>query len=432
MKIRCRKKDYEWVCSLPPMKHTRPIKPLWLVRFLLKAASVVTTRELRGRRFRCEYVGMEKLGKDEPALILMNHSSFVDMKIASVALYPRPFNIVCTYDGFVGKRLLMKLLGCIPTRKFVSDTQLLRDMRYALHQLRSNVLLYPEAGYSFDGTATVLPESLGKCLKLLKVPVVMVTTQGAFSRDPLYNMLQLRKVPLSATVEYLLSPQQVEEMSVEELNQALRAAFSFDAFRWQKEQGIRIKERFRADGLNRVLYKCPVCLTEGEMEGKGVTLRCRCCGKSWELSEYGELVPQSGQSGFSHVPDWYRWERECVRQELQEGSYTLDIPVEIRMLVDTWALYTVGTGRLRHDREGFHLTGCEGRLDYRLPPLSSYTLNADYYWYELGDMISIGDNKALYYCFPQEGGDVVAKIRLATEELYKMAKEKVPHKKEKL
>ena len=28
----------------------------------------------------------------------------------------------------------------------------------------------------------------------------------------------------------------------------------------------------------------------------------------------------------------------------------------------------------------------------------------------------------LYYCFPTEGGDVVAKTRLATEELYKMGR----------
>ena len=37
-------------------------------------------------------------------------------------------------------------------------------------------------------------------------------------------------------------------------------------------------------------------------------------------------------------------------------------------------------------------------------------------------MICIGNNDVLYYCFPQNCGDVVAKTRLATEELYKMKK----------
>ena len=33
-------------------------------------------------------------------------------------------------------------------------------------------------------------------------------------------------------------------------------------------------------------------------------------------------------------------------------------------------------------------------------------------------MICIGDTSTLYYCFPQIEGDVVAKTRLAAEELY--------------
>ncbi len=36
-------------------------------------------------------------------------------------------------------------------------------------------------------------------------------------------------------------------------------------------------------------------------------------------------------------------------------------------------------------------------------------------------MISIGNAEAQYYCFPRGAGDVVAKTRLATEELYRMA-----------
>lgn len=38
-------------------------------------------------------------------------------------------------------------------------------------------------------------------------------------------------------------------------------------------------------------------------------------------------------------------------------------------------------------------------------------------------MICIGNSDVLYYCFPTEGGDVVAKTRLAVEELYKLSKQ---------
>ena len=66
------------------------------------------------------------------------------------------------------------------------------------------------------------------------------------------------------------------------------------------------------------------------------------------------------------------------------------------------------------------MTGCGGKLDYVQKPAASYSLYSDFYWYELGDMICIGKPNFLYYCFPAVSGDVVAKARLATEELSKL------------
>ena len=68
----------------------------------------------------------------------------------------------------------------------------------------------------------------------------------------------------------------------------------------------------------------------------------------------------------------------------------------------------------------FVLDGCEGKLHYEQKPKASYSLYSDYYWYEIGDMICIGDMKTLYYCFPKESGDLAAKARIATEEIFKM------------
>lgn len=428
MKIRSKNKSYEAVLAMPKQKEIKPKKPDVFFRTLLRVASLP---DLLAVRFHADYYDMEKLGKKEPCLVLMNHSSFIDLEIAASTLYPRPLNIICTTDGFVGKNWLMHQLGCIPTRKFCADPALVRNMQYALHTLGSSVLMFPEAGYSFDGKATALPEYLGQCLKMLNVPVVMIRTYGAFARDPLYNNLQKRRVRVTADVRYLLSPEEIAEKSAEELNNILTEQFSFDNFRWQQENHISVKARFRADYLNRVLYKCPHCQTEGKMEGKGTTLTCTHCGKVWELDEYGYLNAAEGEVYFSHIPDWFEWERECVRKEIEEGTYRLDVPVKISMLVDRKCLYHVGEGRLVHTVDGFVLTGCDGKLEYRQKPTSSYSLNADYYWYELGDVISIGDHRGLYYCFPQVEGDLVAKTRLATEEIWKLAKARLQDKREK-
>ncbi len=417
MKIKTLELPYSEVLALPTEKRRKPRRPSFLFRTLVRVLSEI---DLRKVHFSCKRIGMERLKKHEPCIILMNHSSFIDLKIAESLVYPRPLNIVCTSDGFVGKRWLMQRLGCISTAKFVSDYALVRDMVYAVNTLKSSVLMFPEASYSFDGTATPLPESVGKCLKLLNVPLVVIRTRGAFQRDPLYNNLQLRRTKVSAEIEYLLSPQEIAEKSAKELNTILEEQFSFDNFRWQQENRIPITERFRADCLNRVLYRCPRCQTEGKMHGEGTQIVCKHCGKAYELTEFGFLRATEGETEFAHIPDWYRWERECVRKELESGEYCLDVPVEIYVVRDTKAVYHVGDGRLTHGVEGFHLTGCGGELDYRQSPNASYSLYSDFNWYEIGDMICIGKASLLYYCFPKSSGDIVAKTRLAAEELYKM------------
>ena len=424
MRTTVKELSYDKVKALPLRKLEKPVKPARFWRWLIKT---LAKSDLRATHFKCNYIGMEKLDKKEPCLVLMNHSCFMDLEIAETVLYPRPLNIVCTSDGFVGKNWLMRSIGCIPTNKFIADFVMVKNMKYALDTLKSSVLMYPEASYSFDGTATPLPESLGRCLKLLNVPVVMIRTYGAYARNPLYNNLQVRKVDVSADVKYLFSPEDIQKKTVDQLNAILKKEFTFDNWKWQQKNKVVINEPFRADCLNRVLYKCCVCGDEGNMRGYETFLKCMHCGAKWNLNETGLLKIQSkgvatekgSPTPFTHVPDWYKWQREEVNKEIDAGIYRIDADVDIYMLVDTKAIYKVGSGHLTHSNTGFVLDGCYGKLHYEQKPKASYSLYSDYYWYEIGDMICIGDMKALYYCFPKGTGDIVAKARIGTEELFK-------------
>ena len=421
MKIKVIETDYDTAIASKQVKKFVPKKPNILFRTLLK---IVCTPDLIATKFKLNKINMDKLGKKEPCLYLMNHSSFIDPKIALASLYPKPVNIISTLDGLVGKRWLMRNLGCVPTRKYVPDLQLIKDMNYCLKKLNTSVIMYPEAVYSFDGTAIPLPTSLGKCIKLLGVPVVFIKTYGAFLRDPLYNNLQLRKINVSADMEYILSPDDVKNMSVDQINDFIKEKFTFDEFRWQRENSVKIDEPFRTDGLNRVLYKCPSCKTEHQMLGKGTKIVCENCKKEYYLDEYGTLSATNGITEFDHIPDWYAWQRDEVKKEILDGKYNLKTDVDIYLLLDSKALYKVGDGVLTHTTDGFTLNGCDGKIDFKQSPLYYHSLNADYFWYEIGDVIAIGDNDVTYYCFPKNcPRDIVTKTRFAVEELYKLKKQ---------
>lgn len=426
MKTTIKTLSYDRVMALPRPRYQKPRKPNLFWRTLIR---VLCFFGMMGSGFRYETEGMEKIGKKEPCLILMNHTCFLDMEVAYRILYPRALNIVSSNDGFIGMggfmAWLMRTIGCIPTQKYVSDLRLIQDMQYCLKKLKTSVLMYPEAGYSFDGTATTLPRRMGILLKKLDVPVVMIETFGLYSRNPLYNELQIRKnSKVSAKMRVLFTQEQVREMSVAELSDGVENAFSFDHFAWQKENGLVIDQSFRADGLARILYKCPHCGAEGHMKGEGIHLTCHSCGKIWELLPNGQMRALEGETEIPHIPDWYRWEREQVRKQIEAGTYCMETDVDIAMQVDYKAIYKVGSGHLIHDSTGFHLTGCDGKLDYCLKPQSSYSLYADYYWYEIADCICIGDNEVHHFCFPKDETIPVAKLRLATEEMYKRTRKR--------
>ena len=416
MKIKVTKLSYDEVLLKKAKPLIKPKKPNIFFRTLLK---LVSLPDLWATKFKYGKELKKYIGK-EPSLILMNHSSFVDLEMIVSMVYPKPMNIVCTTDGFIGKNWLMREIGCIPTKKFTTDTQLVRSMMNAVKKFKSSILLYPEAGYSIDGTSTTLPNTLGKLVKMLKVPVITVISEGAYHRQPLYNDLIRRKVKVSAKVDKILTQEDIELKTEKEIQSMIEEKFSFDNWKWQQENNVIIDHPERAKGLNRFLYKCPHCHAEGNMKGEGTTLTCPVCGKVYELTTNGYMMALDGETEINHIPDWYKWERECVKEEILSNRYDITLDVDVYMMNDTYHVYNLGDGVLTHNNEGFKLEAFDGKLECIVPAKQTYTINADFFWYQIADVITVNDAKASYFCFPKGSKDIVAKMRLATEELYKL------------
>ena len=139
MKTTVKQMSYEKVMALPRPKHKKPRKPGIFWRCLIR---VLTIFGMMGSGFHYETEGLDKIGKKEPCLILMNHTCFLDMEVAYRILFPRPLNIVCSNDGFIGffglMEWLMRTIGCVPTQKYVSDLRLVQDMEYCIKKLKTS------------------------------------------------------------------------------------------------------------------------------------------------------------------------------------------------------------------------------------------------------------------------------------------------------
>ena len=420
-KIDYKKCTYEEFTSLEPMKHMQPRSPKLFWRLLAWALSA---SDLKKAHFTYKNVNMDRLGKKEPALILMNHSGFLDFEIAIHALWPKKVNIVTGLGGCINKENIMRDVGCIPTRKFTTDFTLVKDMKYCINNLKTSVLMYPEADYSYSGCAHTLPSSLGGLVKLLEAPLVVIETIGAFSNDPIYCKSEARNLHVSAEVRYVLSPDEIKQMSADEINEVIKKEFTFDGFRWQQKNKIVIDAKDRAKDLHKILYKCPHCQSEGKMEGAGTTITCHSCKKSWELTNLGYIKALSGETEFDHLPDWYEWQRDCVRNEILAGEFGFEERVNIYAIVNTKALYILGEGKVSYDINGIRIVGYDGKLDFYKSSKSMYAIGADLHWPNVGDGICFGDNNVTYFASPIDNGHLVVKSRLASEEIYKILKEK--------
>jgi predicted RNA-binding Zn-ribbon protein involved in translation (DUF1610 family) len=325
-------------------------------------------------------------------------------------------------DGFIGREGLLRSIGCICKRKFTNDITLIRQLKRVMDN--GNIaVLYPEARYSLCGTTAVLPASLGKLCKLLGVPVAVLICHGHHINSPFWNLHDRSVAPTEADFLRLFTAEELAAATADEVNDKILAAFQYDDYAWQKERNIRISYRKRAEGLHKVLYQCPSCGVEYRMRTEGARIRCEACGKSWTLSETGELAADSGTTEFSHIPDWYEWERENVRKEVEAGTYSSgELPVRVDTLPNARKFIHLGEGTMVHDMNGFTVRGIDVDGDpfemIKTVP-SLYSCHIEYeYLGKHGDCVDLNTLEDTWYIYPQNCSFSVTKMALATEELY--------------
>ncbi len=400
----------------------QPIYLTWLIWVLSKITLIGVKRKV-------ECINME--GLKPPYMILSNHMAFVDFKLTATATYPHRVNNVVNIDGYYKRAWLMEWIGAICTRKYTMDLHLVKSVRKVLE--RGDVLcMYPEARYSPCGTTSFIPESVGMLVKRNRMPVVAVVHRGNYLHCPFWDFRRKRKVPLYTSLTKILTPEQIDEMSVDEINKLIRASLSYNEYEYQQKNNILINEPYRAEGLHKVLYQCPHCGKEFSMNSKGAEIFCESCGKRWTLLETGKLSANEGETEFEQIPDWFEWERANVIKAVESGEYSFSDDVEVHSMPRCSTFENLGEGRVTHSIEdGFVLEGKHNNEPYKIHrvPLQINSLHVEYDWYRIkrDDCIDISTEDDSFYCYFKNARNVVTKLAFATEAIYqKHLREKRP------
>ncbi len=399
----------------------RPIKQRW---FLKPVAWAITFPTVWSHHLKVNRVNMK--GLKPPYLLLCTHHAFVDFSVTTAAIFPHAANYIVAIDGFIGREWLLRNAGGICKRKFTNDILLVRQIEHSLKVNKVVCAVYPEARYSLCGTTAILPDSLGKMCRLMKVPVVVLNMHGDYLSQPVWNLRQ-RKVNLVADMTQIITQAEISTLSSAEMNARIEKAFVYDEYKFQLETNQHIDAPDRAKGLHHVLYQCPNCLTEFKMNSEGDKIWCEHCHKMYVMDTLGQLKASEGVTEYPHIPDWYEFQREEVRKQLVAGTYRFEDDVIVDSLPGAEGFIRLGNAHLIHDETGFHVEGDFGSEHFSLvkEPLSTYSIHIEYDYLGKGaDCLSLSTMEETYYLYPIHAMNVVTKLHFAAEELFKLKRNK--------
>ena len=388
----------------------------------------IASMGLRGHKVTVRKHGME--GLQPPYFVIGTHHSYLDLKTMVKALCPNKITYVCSLDVLaMHPEWLMNRLGVIFKRKFVQDVNLLKNMRHAVTDLKNCALvLYPEAKFSLDGTNSYMPPSLGKLSKYLGVPVVVANMHGNYVSQPQWNRPATRGeprikkgTPLVTDLTLVATAEEVKALKSDEIQARIENAMRYDDFAWQKENNVVIDDPHRAEGLHKLLYKCPHCGAEFCMDSFGTRIKCRNCDSEWELTELGELKGINCETVYPHIPDWFAFQKDAVRREVEAGTYRCDMDVKL-CTMPYKKMYEQGTAHFVQTPEGITLTGTAYGEPFTEVWKGNATngLHIEYNHLKTCDAFEVSTLKESYWCFTESNG-ILTKLSLATDEIYRMA-----------
>ncbi len=400
----------------------KPKKQAWYLTIL---SWILAFPTVWAHRLKVHKVGMK--GLKPPYIMLCTHHAFIDFSVTTAAIFPHGANYVVAIDGFIKREKLLRDVGCICKRKFTNDIVLVRQIEHSLRVNKTIAAIYPEARYTLAGTTAILPDSLGKLCKLMKVPVVVLNMHGNHLSQPVWNLAK-RKIRLAADMTQIVTAAEIKTISVAELNARIGKAFDYDEYRYLRETNQQLRFPNRAKGLDHVLYQCPHCQTEYEMASDGNRIWCKHCGKTYEMDYSGTLKAVEGVTEFAYVPDWYEWERSNVKHEIESGTYHFEDDVAVDSLPNSDGYIRLGEAHLVHDINGFRLEGTFDGEPFVLikDPLSLYSVHIEYDYLGKGaDCVDLSTLEDTYYLYPLHAKHVVTKIHFATEEIYKIENRRI-------
>jgi len=359
-----------------------------------------------------------------PYFLIGNHASRLDYIFTGIPMLPARLNYVAGYNEFHRSHLALvfRLLKVIPKKNFTPDIYTVKQISRVIKS-GGRVCIFPEGMSSISGANQPVALGTGKLFKHHKVPVYYSVIRGGYLTSPKYN-LRDRFGRVEVEFDLLFTPEDLERMTPDEIEEAINRAIYHDDYAWNKlhKHSYNIGDN-GAEDLEDLLFWCPKCGKQHAMATKGNTIFCTECGNGATLTDTYELVPFDDTCVIPETQtEWFNMERQVIREEVEREEFVLEENVELGILPEYELLknqatsQVVGSGKLRLDRTGLSYTGTRDGAPFTfhieskaLPTYGMCTDLSRFYTFVNGEFLEF---------YPEHS--VVEKFFLATEELHRL------------
>ena len=384
------------------------IKPPSLFLYIIAAVFVVPYLRLKYR------ITIDKRairGMRSPALVLAPHVSNYDPLLTGMALLPHRVTYVISEHFFTSPKLrpVLRKLNVITKKMFYPDAQTVINIIRAARSGRI-IVLFPEGRLTWYARSLRITNGTAELARRLGLDIYIVTSNGAGLTFPKWAKSK-RRGRIHIRTEKLMTGEEVRSMTADELHKKIA-----DAIRHDDEvamAGVRYRCRDTTLGLDRILYKCPLCESEFTLDTSEGHIRCPC-GLDATLDEYYRL---SG-APFDTISDWYEWQCDKIN---------LNSPLECHARVGCVNSEgnmdkNAGVAEVKLDRHALYFDGCVFGENITL---SIPTEKIIAFPITLGEEFDFYYNGRLYYIYPIPDGRAAIKWVAFLDRVTDESKEKL-------
>lgn len=356
------------------VKEVKVKKPSWVINAVLSQVA----RLLYYKQCKVELTRNVNLKdyKNKPVIIVANHASRFDYAFVNYIMKRRRINFVAAENEFHRSKFktVFKLGHVIPKRNFVPDTKTIQGITRIIKKEKNGcVALFPCGMSTASGAQQPSMLGTGKLLKHFGVHVLSIRIHGGYLVCPKFDVRE-RYGKVTVELDELFNPEQLKALSADEIERKVDEAIFTDDYEWNAthQYSYNRKDGKYAQDMEQIIYKCPKCGSEMQMEGVGAEIRCKHCGNGAHLDDKYNLTPYEGSVIPVNPREWFDWQRREMRKTVQQDGFCMEEHVKLGLLPtygymkNNEVANIVGEGTLRLDRTGLTYVGTRNGEDWQV------------------------------------------------------------------